>query len=214
MKNEDITQLRHEYNSGSFSEKNAADSPFDQFQKWFDEAKECGAFPDPNAVIVCTVGTDGMPDARTVLLKEFNERGFVFYSNYQGKKAHDLDANPKSTFLFFWDKLERQIRIRGTITHTSSEEAEKYFVTRSYTSRIGAWASKQSQTLSSRYKLLREVATYMSKYPLKVPLPPHWGGFRLEPSYFEFWQGRPSRLHDRITYTLQDGQWTKQRIYP
>lgn len=213
MKKEDVSQLRHEYTAGSFTEKNAAKSPFDQFQKWFDDAKEIGVL-DPTAMTVCTVGADGMPSARVVLMKAFDENGFVFYSNFESHKGCDLAQNPKAAILFFWDTLERQIRITGEVEKVSPEESFAYFDTRSYTSRVGAWASKQSRPLSSRYKLLREVAVMMAKYPVNVPLPPHWGGYRLKPQNFEFWQGRESRLHDRIVYEKNGNEWKTGRIYP
>lgn len=213
MKKEDISQLRREYNSGSFTEKNAAQSPFDQFDKWFHDAKEISVL-DPTAMAISTVDISGMPSSRIVLLKSFDEAGFVFFTNYEGRKGTDIKTNPKASILFFWDALERQIRIEGEIEKISLEESEKYFNTRSYTSKIGARASKQSNRLSSRYKLLREVAIEMAKHPINVPLPPFWGGYRLNPSYFEFWQGRESRLHDRITYERQGADWGIHRLYP
>ncbi len=213
MKKEDISQLRREYNSGSFTENNTASSPFDQFDKWFHDAKEVGVL-DPTAMAVSTVDKSGMPSSRVVLLKSFDETGFVFFTNYEGRKGTDLANNPKASILFFWDQLERQIRIEGEIEKISFEESEAYFVTRSYTSKVGAWASKQSRELSSRYKLLREVAVVMAKHPLNVPLPPFWGGYRLVPTYFEFWQGRESRLHDRIVYEKQGNDWNTKRLYP
>lgn len=213
MKKEDISQLRREYNAGSFTEKNTAKSPFDQFQKWFDDAKEVGVL-DPTAMTVSTVSREGMPSSRVVLLKSFDEDGFVFFTNYEGRKGTDLSTNPKASILFFWDQLERQIRIEGEVHKITPEESEAYFVTRSYTSKVGAWASKQSRELSSRYKLLREVAIVMAKHPVNVPLPPFWGGYRLVPSYFEYWQGRESRLHDRITYEKHSDGWDIKRLYP
>ena len=213
MKKEDISQLRREYNAGSFTEQNTATSPFDQFHKWFDDAKEVGVL-DPTAMTVSTVSREGMPSSRVVLLKSFDEDGFVFFTNYEGRKGTDLNTNPKASILFFWDQLERQIRIEGEVHKITPEESEAYFVTRSYTSKVGAWASKQSRELSSRYKLLREVAIVMAKHPVNVPLPPFWGGYRLVPSYFEYWQGRESRLHDRITYEKHSDGWDIKRLYP
>lgn len=210
----DISQLRREYNSGSFTEKNTSESPFEQFDKWLTDAEKSG-FLDPNAVAVSTVDKSGMPTSRIVLLKSFDTAGFVFYSNYESTKGIALAENPKACMLFFWDKLERQIRIQGIVEKLTPEESDKYFQTRSYTSKVGAWASKQSRKLTSRYKLLREVATFIAKYPINVPLPPHWGGYRLIPEYFEFWQGRESRLHDRIIYErTENNNWTTSRIYP
>lgn len=209
----DISQLRREYSSGSFTEKNTSSSPVEQFDKWLTEAETAG-FLDPNAVAVSTVDDSGMPTARIVLLKSFDSAGFVFYTNYESKKGMDLAANPQASMLFFWDKLERQVRIQGKIEKISPEQSDKYFQTRSYTSKIGACASKQSKKLSSRYKLLREVAGYIAKHPINVPLPPYWGGYRLIPEYFEFWQGRESRLHDRIIYEKVDNAWKISRLYP
>ena len=163
---------------------------------------------------VSTVSREGMPSSRIVLLKSFDEDGFVFFTNYEGRKGTDLNTNPKASILFFWDQLERQIRIEGEVHKITPEESEAYFVTRSYTSKVGAWASKQSRELSSRYKLLREVAIVMAKHPVNVPLPPFWGGYRLVPSYFEYWQGRESRLHDRITYEKHSDGWDIKRLYP
>lgn len=213
MAKADISQIRRDYNQGSFSEKSAAGSPFEQFDKWLSDAKELD-FPDPTAMALSTVNSEGMPSSRIVLLKNFDDRGFVFFTNYDSKKGKELSHNKKASVLFFWDKLERQVRIEGTIEKATSEESDAYYQTRPYTSRIGAWASKQSETLKSRFTLLREVAGFVAKYPINTPLPPYWGGYRLVPNYFEFWQGRPSRLHDRIVYELINNEWKKKRIYP
>lgn len=209
----DISQLRREFNSGSFSAKNADKSPFKQFDKWLTDSETAG-FLDPNAVTVATVGKDGMPSMRVVLLKSFDERGFVFYTNYESKKGREMERSPLASMLFFWDKLERQIRIEGKIEKVSADESDAYFKTRSHTSKVGAWASKQSEPLSSRNKLMAEAALLMAKYPINVPRPPHWGGYRLIPEYFEFWQGRESRLHDRIIYELDGEEWKISRLYP
>ncbi len=209
----DISQLRREFNSGSFSAKNADKSPFKQFDKWLTDSETAG-FLDPNAVTVATVDENGMPSMRVVLLKSFDERGFVFYTNYESKKGREMERSPLASMLFFWDKLERQIRIEGKIEKVSAEESDAYFKTRSHTSKVGAWASKQSEPLSSRNKLMAEAALLMAKYPINVPRPPHWGGYRLIPEYFEFWQGRESRLHDRIIYELDGEEWKISRLYP
>jgi pyridoxamine 5'-phosphate oxidase len=148
------------------------------------------------------------------LLKNYDERGFVFFTNYESRKGIELNENPYATLLFFWDKLERQIRIEGSIEKITEEESGDYFQTRDYTARIGAWASEQSKPLSGRFKLMRKVISLMTKYPKEVPLPPFWGGYRLIPDVYEFWQGRQSRLHDRIRY-FKDGEiWRKERLYP
>jgi pyridoxamine 5'-phosphate oxidase len=213
MKKEDISQIRREFNHGSFSEKDAADSPYDQFQAWFDDAKKVEML-DPNAMTICTVSESNAPSARVVLLKSYDEKGFVFFSNYESQKGSELEKNPNIAALFYWDKLDRQIKIEGKAVMVSHEESDAYFQTRSYTSKVGAWASKQSRKLKSRFTLLREVATIMAKYPVNVPLPPHWGGYRIEPLRMEFWQGRESRLHDRVEYVKSGSLWVKSRLYP
>jgi pyridoxamine 5'-phosphate oxidase len=209
-----LHSLRRDYTRGKFDETIAKDNPLEQFREWFEEVLKTD-FIEPNAMIVSTANKGGIPSARVVLLKKFDERGFVFYTNYESQKAKEIEENPNVSLLFYWDKLERQVRINGRAEKISREESEEYFRTRPYLSRIGAWASKQSKPLKSRFTLMREVAKLTMKFPFDVPLPPFWGGYRVVPFYYEFWQGRPSRLHDRIAYTLQpDGSWIKQRLYP
>ena len=208
-----LFDLRQDYARGKFDEKSLMTNPFEQFDKWFTEAVDAGA-PEPNALVLSTATPDGKPSSRVLLLKSFDERGFVFFTNYEGRKGEEISANPYGSMLFFWQSLERQVRIDGRIEKISTEDSEKYFVTRPYTSRVGAWASKQSRPLKSRYTLIKEVAKLMAKYPINVPLPPFWGGYRLVPEEIEFWQGRPSRLHDRFRYTLTDGLWTPTRLAP
>ncbi len=209
-----LQSLRRDYTAGKLDETTAHDNPFEQFRIWFLEVLSQG-FIEPNAMVLSTASKSGIPSSRVVLLKKFDERGFVFYTNYESQKGKELAENPYASLLFYWDKLERQIRINGKVEKTSVEESEEYFRTRPYLSRIGAWASKQSSPLRSRFTLMREVARLTLKYPVDVPLPPFWGGYRLVPNYFEFWQGRQSRLHDRIAYSIQpDGSWKKQRLYP
>ncbi len=169
---------------------------------------------DPNAVSLCTASAGGRPSCRIVLLKHFDERGFVFFTNFESRKGSDIAENPQASMLLYWDKFERQIRIAGQVEKISVDETREYFDTRPFTSRLGAWASQQSRPLSSRFKLVREVAKYMVKYPKNVPVPPHWGGYRIIPDTFEFWQGRESRLHDRFEYRLIDGDWKIERLYP
>lgn len=209
-----IQSLRRDYTQGKFDESTAKDDPFEQFAEWFEEVLNAG-FLEPNAMVVSTVNPEGIPSSRVVLLKKFDKRGFVFFTNYESQKGQEIEANPNVSLLFYWDKLERQIRINGKAEKISKEESEEYFITRPYLSKIGAWASKQSKPLKSRFTLMREVAKLTLKFPIEVPLPPFWGGYRVVPYYFEFWQGRPSRLHDRIAYILQaDGTWKKTRLYP
>ena len=206
-------KARRDYKKMSFNEKNAAENPFDQFKIWFSQALESD-FLDPNAMVLSTTGKDGRPSSRIVLLKDYDDTGFVFFTNYDSRKGREIAENPYISLLFFWDKLERQIRIEGKLEQISSEDSYSYFKTRPYLSRIGSWASKQSQILSSRFKLMRKVVLLMAKYNKDVPLPTFWGGYKLIPYTFEFWQGRESRLHDRIHYKLVNDKWTINRLYP
>lgn len=208
-----INDEHRDYGINEFSEKSLEKNPFLLFSEWFNLAKNKVKF-DHNAFVLSTSSLENQPSSRILLLKYFDEQGFVFFSNFESKKGKDLESNPKASILFFWPELEKQIRILGTVEKISQEDSYDYFKTRPYTSRIGAWASKQSSPLSSRFKLLREVALKMLQYPLDVPLPPYWGGYRLCPFEFEFWQGRPSRLHDRFQYTKNNGIWTVNRLYP
>jgi len=210
---ESLDNLRKDYTKDSFNEKTALKNPFEQFKVWFDDAVN---FPmmEPNAMALSTVSSDGRPSSRIVLLKRYDENGFVFFTNYESRKGKELETNPYASLLFYWDKLERQIRIEGITEKISIEESDDYFQSRPYESRLGAWASKQSEVLPSRFTLIREVAKLLVKYPAKVPLPPFWGGYRLKPDMFEFWQGRPSRLHDRIRYSNRGGLWIIERLYP
>jgi pyridoxamine 5'-phosphate oxidase len=211
--NENIQQMRREYNKGSFDIKNTDESPFKQFELWFKDAVDVKML-DPNAMILSTATKNGKPSSRGVLLKGYNDNGFVFFSNYESRKAKEMAENPQASLIFYWDKLDRQIRIEGKIEKISEKDSDAYYQTRSYTSRLGAWASKQSEVLKSRFTLIRKVAVYAAKYPVNPPLPPYWGGYRLIPDYFEFWQGRESRLHDRISYTLENNSWKIERLYP
>jgi pyridoxamine 5'-phosphate oxidase len=210
---ENISDIRRDYKKYSLNRQSLEKDPFLFFKKWLEQAIEQD-FYDPTAFALSTVGENGRPSSRMLLLKGYDENGFIFYTNYKGRKGAELENNPFGSMLFFWDKYERQIRIEGKIEKISKEDSEKYFVTRPYTSRIGAWASKQSDILSSRGQLIKEAAMYMIKYPLNVPLPDNWGGYRLIPDEFEFWQGRESRMHDRFKYTLINGIWEISRLYP
>ena len=209
-----ISGLRKDYTKGKFDVSNAKDNPYEQFEQWFLEMLNSG-FYEPNAMILSTVSEEGQPSSRVVLIKYADENGIVFYTNYKSRKGRELEHNPHAAILFYWDKLERQVRIEGKTEKISKEESEKYFRSRPYESKLGAWASKQSQPLPTRFTLIRRVIKFMRKFGNDVPLPPFWGGYRLVPEYFEFWQGRESRLHDRIAYKkLRDNIWDKFRLYP
>lgn len=190
------------------------DSPFELFGQWYDEAGKCGlALPD--AVTLATVDDEGRPDARMVLLKGFDERGFVFYTNLASAKAKQLETNPHAALCFYWMPLRRQVRIQGPCSLVTDDEADAYFETRPRDSQIGAWASKQSQPLEGRFELEKRVLNYLGKYAIgKVPRPPFWSGFRLEPAVIEFWMEKKSRLHDRLRYTRTDGDWTTEWLFP
>lgn len=211
---EDLANIRRDYSKFSLDSNSISKNPIEQFDIWMKDALK-GDFLEPTAVAVSTVNNKGRPSSRIVLLKSYDERGFVFFTNYKSRKGLEIEINPFASMLFFWDKFERQIRIEGKIEKISQQESEEYFFKRPYTSRLGAWASKQSQPLKSRFTLIRHVAGLMAKYPLHVPLPEFWGGYRLLPDEFEFWQGRESRLHDRFRYTLNSiNVWEIDRLSP
>ena len=198
--------------SGDFTE---SAEPFRLFAEWLDDATKSEP-NDPNGLALATVDKDGMPDVRMVLLKGFDEEGFVFYTNFESAKGREILSSMKAAMCFHWKSLRRQVRIRGPVEIVSDEEADAYFKTRPRGSRIGAWASKQSRPLESRFALEKAVAEYTAKYAIgEIPRPKHWSGFRLVPSYIEFWHDRPFRLHDRIVFTRTDqGGWEKARLYP
>ena len=214
MENESLAALRRDYSSEELSESAVDADPFVQFSKWMDEAFASGEI-DANAMTVSTVNADRRPSSRVVLLKGVDEGGFVFFTNYDSKKASDLACNENIFLHFFWPGLHRQISITGSAVKASREEAEEYFATRPRESQAAAWASAQSSVIESREELERIFAETQQRFDGEaIPCPPFWGGFRVTPSRFEFWQGRASRLHDRICYTLTDGNWPITRLAP
>lgn len=192
---------------------NTPNNPLELFQRWHQQAQ--GAVLEANAMTVATVDAQGRPSARQVLLKQADEQGYVFYTNYQSAKAMALEVNPRVSLLFWWDKLERQVRIEGPVEKVSAEESDAYFASRPRNSQIGAWASSQSQAIASREELEARYAEYERQFKGQaVPRPPHWGGYRVQPERIEFWQGLPGRLHDRIVYLRTSDGWSKQRLAP
>lgn len=211
-----IADLRQNYTLAGLSETDIAADPIKQFQIWFQQALEANLI-EPNAMTLATATPDGKPTARIVLLKGVSERGFVFYTNYESQKGQQLIANPYAALVFLWDKLERQVRIEGKVEQLQPDESKAYFHSRPRASQLGAWASDQSRVISDREFLEQKLTDLKAQYAedQTIPLPPHWGGFRVIPNRIEFWQGRPSRLHDRLVYDLQtDGSWQIQRLAP
>ncbi|WP_337884254.1 pyridoxamine 5'-phosphate oxidase [Fischerella thermalis] len=210
-----VADLRKDYTLQDLNETDVAPNPFIQFQKWFDEAL-LAQLLEPNAMTVATATTDGKPSARMVLLKDFDERGFVFFTNYNSHKGQELAENPQAALVFWWAELERQVRICGRVEKVSENDSDRYFQSRPFNSRLGAWASNQSEVIESRIILEQRLQELKAKYKNQdIPRPPHWGGLRVIPTEIEFWQGRSSRLHDRILYTrLDDGDWKIQRLSP
>lgn len=209
-----ISDLRKSYERGELEEGLAHGQPLRQFSDWLDEAIRTGV-PEPNAMTVATVGENGRPSTRVVLIKGFDERGITWFTNYESRKGRELAARPFAALQFHWVELERVVRIEGPVERVDPAESDEYFATRPLASRIGAWASEQSRPIASRAVLVARAAEFGLKFGLHPPRPPHWGGFRLRPDYWEFWQGRPSRLHDRLVYRLQaDGSWQRERLAP
>ncbi|MCM5679672.1 pyridoxamine 5'-phosphate oxidase [Schlegelella sp. S2-27] len=208
-----ISDLRKSYERAELDETASLGEPMGQFRLWFDEAL-AAQLPEPNAMTLATVGPGGRPSTRIVLIKGCDERGIVWYTNYESRKGRELAGNPYAALQFHWVELERVVRIEGRVEKVSEEESEAYFRSRPLDSRIGAWASPQSQVISSRAVLVANAAKYGAQFALNPPKPPHWGGYRLVPDRWEFWQGRKSRLHDRLCYRLQDGLWVRERLAP
>jgi pyridoxamine 5'-phosphate oxidase len=214
MSDQPLSDLRKDYTQGEFDEGQAAAEPFDQFRGWLEQAI-AARIPEPNAMTLATVGPEGRPSTRVVLIKGFDRRGLVWYTNYDSRKGRELAGNPQAALQFHWVEMERVVRIEGRVERSDPAEADAYYASRPLASRIGAWASPQSEELSSRAVLVARTAEFGLKFGLNPPRPPHWGGYRLIPDYWEFWQGRRSRLHDRICYRLgPDGQWSKHRLAP
>ena len=212
-----IADLRRDYARARLDEADVSHDPLVEFARWFAEAQDAQV-PEPNAMTLATASAEGTPSARIVLLKAFDERGFVFFTDYRSRKGAELEANPRAALVFWWHELERQVRITGTVTQTSREDSERYYRSRPLGSRLGAWASHQSRVIAGRAALEADLQEIERRFgDGEVPLPPHWGGYRVDPDVIEFWQGRESRLHDRIRYSRDGGQgraWRIERLSP
>lgn len=210
-----VADLRQDYRQRSLLETDLAADPIAQFHCWFDQAVQAELL-EPNAMTLATVTPEGRPDARIVLLKNFDERGFVFFTNYDSRKGQELTQTPWAALVFWWGELERQVRIEGQVSQISADESDAYFHSRPLGSQLGAWASPQSQVICDRTVLEQQLQTVTDQYQEQpIPRPPHWGGFRVSPQRLEFWQGRSNRLHDRLCYLRQpDGGWEIARLAP
>jgi len=208
-----IADLRKSYERAELDETASADLPIQQFAAWFQQALDAQV-PEPNAMTLATVGADGRPSTRIVLVKGFDAKGIVWYTNFHSRKGRELAGNRFAALQFHWVELERVVRIEGAVQQVDAAEADAYFASRPLDSRLGAWASPQSEVISSRAVLVANAAGYAARFALSPPRPPHWGGYRLVPDRWEFWQGRKSRLHDRLSYRLVDGQWLRERLAP
>ncbi|HEX6710528.1 MAG TPA: pyridoxamine 5'-phosphate oxidase [Rubrobacter sp.] len=210
----DASRLRKEYTRAGLVEADLDPDPVVQFHKWFEKVIEADLH-EPNAMTLATASGEGKPSARVVLLKGYDERGFVFYTNYEGRKARELEANPTCALLFYWGELERQVRVEGRARRISGEESDAYFLSRPRGSRIGAWASEQSRPVEDRSVLEERVRKLEAEYDgREIPRPPFWGGYRVEPEVIEFWQGRENRMHDRLVYRRSGGGWKIERLQP
>lgn len=209
-----ISDMRKSYERGELTETNVSEQPVRIFEQWFNEAV-AAKVPEPNAMTLATVGTNGRPSTRIVLIKSFDAHGIVWYTNYNSRKGHELAEHPYAALQFHWVELERVVRIEGRVEKVSAEESDAYFAKRPLDSRIGAWASPQSEVIPGRGVLIENAAKYAAKFLLQPPRPPHWGGYRLVPDMWEFWQGRKSRLHDRLRYRLtEENRWLMERLAP
>jgi pyridoxamine 5'-phosphate oxidase len=210
-----VTRLRKEYTRSGLKESDVASDPIEQFRSWFDEVLAADLH-EPNAMTLATATPEGRPSARVVLLKGFDERGFVFYTSYVGRKSEELETNPNCALVFYWGELERQVRVEGRASRVSEEESDEYFGSRPRGSRLGAWASEQSRPVEGRGALEERLRGLEAEYEWReVPRPPFWGGYQVEPEVIEFWQGRENRLHDRLVYRRSDnGEWGRERLQP
>jgi pyridoxamine 5'-phosphate oxidase len=209
-----VADLREEYTRAGLRESDADPDPIEQFRGWFEEALGANLY-EPNATTLATATSDGRPSARVVLLKGFDERGFVFYTNYEGRKARELEENPYCALVFYWGELERQVRVEGRVSRVSEEESDAYYRSRPLGSRLGAWASEQSCPVGDRAILEERLRALEDEYrEREVTRPPFWGGYRIEPEAVEFWQGRENRLHDRLLYRQSDEGWSIVRLQP
>jgi len=209
----DIADLRKSYERDALDEDVSAADPLQQFRTWFDQALKAD-LPEPNAMTLATVGANSRPSTRVVLIKGFDERGLVWYTNYNSRKGRELATHPWAALQFHWVELERVVRIEGRVEKVSDAESDTYYASRPLDSRLGAWASPQSEVIPSRTVLVTAAAQAAARHLLNPPRPPHWGGLRLQPDQWEFWQGRKSRLHDRLRYRQADGEWVRERLAP
>lgn len=209
----DIRDMRRNYEAGPLDEADVAATPVEQFSRWFDEVNGAGVV-DANAMALSTVGVDGRPSSRIVLVKQADEQGLVFFTNGASRKGEELAANPYACVLFHWREFDRQVRVEGRVEQIGAAESDEYWAMRPHASQVSGWASPQSRPVADRAELERMEAEAAARFPGDVPRPEQWGGFRLVPSAWEFWQGRPSRLHDRLRFELTDGQWHLERLAP